>query len=328
MKKSLTVLISSAGRRVELLNCFREDARELGLDLRLLAVDCKPTMSSACQTADRALTVPRCSDGNYIPRMMEICAEEKVDLVVPTIDTELIPLAKARGEFSAHGISVAVSDLNTVEMARDKLKTADFLERNGISAPRTLMAAELLKNPQALRFPVILKRVDGSSSIGLCEAAGIDELRALRIDLAGYIAQEKWVGAEYTVNLFFDQAGRCRARVPHRRWETRGGEVSKGTTVRHPLLADFAEKLESVLPGARGALCFQSIISPSGEGIVFEINARFGGGYPLAQRAGAKFSRWLLEETAGLPCSAHDSWQEGLTMLRYDAAVFVQGGSQ
>jgi len=213
--------------------------------------------------------------------------------------------------------------LETVAMARDKLRTAAFLERHGIASPRTVPATVLLEKPDTLRFPVILKKIDGSSSIGLREAADMDEVRDLRLDLTRYIAQEKWIGREYTVNLFFDAVGQCCAAVPHLRCEIRAGEVSKGVTARHPLLTDFSSRLAEALPGARGALCFQSIITAEGKGVVFEINARFGGGYPLAHRSGAQFSRWLLESVAGITSSASDNWREGVTMLRYDAAVFV-----
>jgi len=58
--------------------------------------------------------------------------------------------------------------------------------------------------------------------------------------------------------------------------------------------------------------------------MVFEINARFGGGFPLAHRAGARFSRWLLEDVLGLQSSAQNNWQEDLVMLRYDAAIFLE----
>ena len=328
MKPHLTVLLSSAGRRVELLNCFREDARELGLSLSVLAVDCDPAMSAACRAADASAAVPRCTEAAFIPRLREICAAEKVDLVVPTIDTELLPLAAARAAFESAGTRVAVSDLETVALARDKLRTAAFLRQHGISSPASMPMSGLLDHPGALRYPVILKRVDGSSSLGMHEAASGEEVRRLRLDPLGYLAQEKWTGREYTVNLFFDCSGRCRAAVPHWRCEVRAGEVSKGVTTRHPLLADFAARLAMALPGARGALCFQAIVTGDGRGVVFEINARFGGGYPLAHRAGARFSRWLLEEAAGLPVSAHDDWQEGLAMLRYDAAVFVPSGKK
>jgi carbamoyl-phosphate synthase large subunit len=326
MKASLTVLFSSAGRRVELMNCFREDARHLGLALRVLAADSDPTMSAACQAADCSYKMPRCTDAAFVPQMLALCQKEKVDLLVPTIDTELLPLARTQAEFAAVGTRVAISDLETVTVARDKQRTAVFLDRHGVPAPRTVPLIELLAGRDDLLFPVILKPVDGSSSIGLREAAHRDDLRDLRVDASRYLAQEKWIGPEYTVNMFFDRNGSCRTAVPHRRWEVRSGEVSKGTTERNPLLEALAVRLARALTGARGALCFQAIVAPTGKVAVFEINARFGGGYPLTHRAGARFSRWLLEEAAGIPASTHNDWQEGLTMLRYDAAVFVPCG--
>jgi carbamoyl-phosphate synthase large subunit len=312
---------------VELLNCFREDALGIGLDLRVLAVDAAPLMSAACHLADAFWQVPRCTDAGYIPRLLEICGAEKVDLLIPTIDPELLPLAGAREQFAAVGTRVVVSDGETVAMARDKLRTSAFLEQHGIPAPRSVRMSEWSVKPDALRFPVIGKRIDGSSSIGMWEAARPEDVPDLQADASLYIVQEKWTGAEYTVNVYFDGSGRCRAAVPHLRCEVRSGEVSKGVTVRHPLLADFAHRLGEALPGAWGPLCFQAIIAAGGHGVVFEINARFGGGFPLTHRAGARFSRWLLEEVAGLRSSAHNDWKEGVVMLRYDSAVFVPPGT-
>ena len=84
-----------------------------------------------------------------------------------------------------------------------------------------------------------------------------------------------------------------------------------------------AEKIGSALKGrAFGALCFQALVDANEQPTAIEINARFGGGYPLAHRAGATFTKWLLEIAAGQVCSAHDNWRESVLMLRYDAAVF------
>lgn len=150
----------------------------------------------------------------------------------------------------------------------------------------------------------------------------IEEVRGLAIAPENLVAQELWTGKEYTVNVYFDAQGQLRCAVPHVRIETRAGEVSKGVTERQPQLMAIAEKIALSLKGAYGALCFQSILTPQGDVGVFEINARFGGGYPLAHRAGACFSRWLLEDVLNLPGTAHNHWQENLVMLRYDAAVF------
>jgi len=82
------------------------------------------------------------------------------------------------------------------------------------------------------------------------------------------------------------------------------------------------------MPGAYGALNVQCFSTADGELKVIEINARFGGGYPLAHRAGAPITRWLIEEILGRePQERFDDWEDGLTMLRYDEAVFVSRGA-
>jgi carbamoyl-phosphate synthase large subunit len=313
---------------VELINCFREDARDLAINLRVIATDVVPSMSAACQVADAAYAVPRCVEPAFIPRMLELCSAEKVSLVVPTIDTELLVLAEAQERLGSIGTRVLVPSVETVQIARDKLRTVEFLAQHRIPVPRSVPAEQLLNQPDFLRFPVLLKPYDGSSSIGVQSADSAESLERLGLDFHGYLAQEKWIGREYTINQFYDRDGRLRASVPHLRSEVRAGEVSKGVTERHPLLMAMAEKIGTVLPGPRGVLCFQAIVNETGEAIVFEINARFGGGYPLAHRAGARFSRWLLEEVSGIPVTANDKWRAGLTMLRYDAAVFVPPASE
>ena len=305
------------------MECFRSDARDLGINLRVIATDVLPSMSAACQVADAAYAVPRCVEPEFIPRMLELCAAEKVSLVVPTIDTELLVLAEAQERFCAIGTRVMVSNPELVRVARDKLRTAEFLAQHRIPVPRSVPAEQLLNQPDILRFPVLLKPYDGSSSIGVQSAESPESLERLDLNVQRYLAQEKWSGREYTINQFYDQRGQLCVSVPHHRCEVRTGEVSKGVTERHPLLMAIAEKIGAVLPGPRGVLCFQAIVNETGEAIVFEINARFGGGYPLAHRAGARFSRWLLEEVSGAPATVNDNWQAGLTMLRYDAAVFV-----
>jgi carbamoyl-phosphate synthase large subunit len=106
----------------------------------------------------------------------------------------------------------------------------------------------------------------------------------------------------------------------------RGGEVSKAVTIRSPVLERLAVDVCETLPGAYGALAIQAFLGGgAGDVAIIEINARFGGGYPLSREAGADFPRWMLEDLAGRPSTASaDSWQSGLVMLRYDAAVFVQ----
>src|ERR1035437_4359914 len=103
-----TVLLSSAGRRVSLMGCFRDAFEAMGLPGRIVATDMSP-LSAAYQAADASFAVPPCTALEFIPAMLEICRCEAVTLVVPTIDTELPAYAAAREEFERIGTVVAVS---------------------------------------------------------------------------------------------------------------------------------------------------------------------------------------------------------------------------
>jgi carbamoyl-phosphate synthase large subunit len=321
----LTLLLLSAGRRAALLDCFRAAAAEAGVALRALAADLDPGMSAACRRADAAFALPRCDAPDYADAVLRLVRREGVGLVVPTIDPELAPLAERAGCFAEAGARLHASDAATVADVRDKERTMRRLRAADVPTPWTAPLEAVRAAPEAAPWPLFLKPAGGSAGRGLGRAGRPGDLP--RETTEPMIAQALLEGPEYTVNLFVDRDGRLRCAVPHRRVRVRAGEVEKGVTERRDDLAAIAARLVDALPGLRGALCFQAIDDARSGPAVIEVNARFGGGYPLADRAGATFARWLLEEAAGLPCTAHDRWRGGVTMLRYDAAVFLEPGS-
>ena len=316
----LSVLITSAGRRVGLAEAFRESARELGFGLRLLACDLRPELSAACSIADHAFAVPRCDDPAYPDAILRLCERESVDLVVPTIDTELKPLAYVLEAAAMGGTRIHVSPADTIDIVRDKSRTAEHLGMAGLPVPRTVPLETVAAGGPGLGWPVFVKPRAGSASRALSVAHSLDELPVMSCE--PMVAQTYLRGKEYTVNIFIDQHGVLRSVVPHWRIGTRAGEVEKGVTVRNHVFEELAMGIVEALPEARGVMCFQLIDDVETGPQIIEINARFGGGYPLAHRAGATFTRWLLEEVGGLSPSCTNDWTEGLMMLRYDAAVF------
>ncbi|WP_018185293.1 ATP-grasp domain-containing protein [Kaistia granuli] len=315
----LTLLISSAGRRVGLIDCFRRSAAAAGISLDILACDMEPGLSAACNAADEAFAVPPYGDPSFVDAILDIVRDRGVDLVVPTIDPELTPLAAAIDRFEAMGARVHVSPSCVIDVARDKMRTAEVLAGAGVPVPWTVpfMAGSVLGQSG---WPAFLKPSAGSASRGIRIVNGPGDLPEA-IDEA-MVLQQLLVGPEFTVNMFIDQGGVLRSAVAHRRLRVRAGEVEKGRTERDPMFRELAEGVARALPEARGVLCFQVIVDEETGPRVFEINARFGGGYPLAHHAGAEYARWLLEEVAALPSTAHDDWRSGVLMLRYDAAIF------
>lgn len=320
IKDQVGVLLTSAGRRVELLECFRTAARGLGIDLRVFACDLAPDLSAACARADGAYAVPRCDDPSYVDVVLAIAAETGSRLVVPTIDPELAPLAEAAEDFAQIGARVHVSDPETISVVRDKARTAEVLSAAGVPVPCTHALEALRAKPDLLSWPVFLKPSGGSASRGLAVINHPGDLPDHTDE--PMIAQDCLGGPEYTINMFVDSRGELRTVIPHIRLSIRAGEVEKGRTERRADLKAIAEGIAAALPGLRGVSCFQVIDDPEHGPKVLEINARFGGGYPLADAAGATFARWLLEEVTIGTSAAHDNWTDGVEMLRYDAAVF------
>jgi carbamoyl-phosphate synthase large subunit len=316
------VLFSSAGRRVELINCFREAAKKLGIDIRIYALDIDPSWSPACKMADRSFGAMPCTESGFIHNVSAICEKYDVDLVIPTIDTELQIFADYRQYFAERDIKVMVSSPETIALTRDKGKTADILLQHGVPVPRTWKIGDMLKSVGQIVFPLILKPRDGSCSSGIMTIDSIRMLMDSDIDANHYIAQEKCRGQEYTVNAYYAPDGKCVACVPHLRRFVRAGEVCFAETVRIPEFFDIAQKFSNIFKGIYGTICFQGFQDMDGKIRIFEINARFGGGYPICDQAGGTFARWILQETMGREPDYHDDWIEGLRMMRYDAAVF------
>jgi carbamoyl-phosphate synthase large subunit len=312
MTAPFTILLSSAGRRVALLRLLRADARALGLAPKIIATDQAPNLSAACAEADLAVAAPSATDPDFPDFLRALCAAEGVRLLVPTIDPELAPIAQLAPALRQAGTHANISAPAAVAIARDKAITARRLAASGIAVPRTGTPFDA----ETWAVPLLAKPRDGSASLGV---RPIDRPTLAELGPT-MLVQERLVGPEYTVNLFVRE-GLTLAAVPHLRRAVRAGEVEKAITVRHPALAAIARHLPEAVPGLDGALCFQAIDTEAGPKVI-EINARFGGGFPLAHHAGAPFTRWLIAGAAGLPWTAHDDWRDGVTMLRFDEAVF------
>lgn len=320
----LAVVVLSAGRRVELCEIIRAEVRAMGCTPVIVAADADPTMSAACAMADRSARMPAVADPSYADELLDLCAREDARLVIPTIDPELQPIADRQTDFDHAGIVVNISCPEAVRIARHKGATASALRAVGIEVPRSFDRADEAADALRAGTSLVVKPAGGSSSVGVVFPSTPEDLQVVVGDGSDVVIQERIRGVEYTVNVFADGQGNVVSAVPHERLQVRGGEVSKARTVRHAHLEEIAIRLPQAVTGLRGAFCFQAMGNAERASVI-EINARFGGGYPLAHRAGATHVRWLLEQAIGRESTAHDRWEQDLTMLRFDSSVFRVG---
>ncbi|WP_411870144.1 ATP-grasp domain-containing protein [Vulcanococcus limneticus] len=313
------VLITSAGRRVELVQIWQKSARKaLGPKARVYANDLKPALSAACQVADQSFEICRCTDPGYPEQLLEQCLAHGVHLVIPTIDTELLALSEARNHFQAAGIQLVVSDSALIRQCKNKRLTAKLFKNLSIKTPT-------IYDPANLAFPCFMKPIEGSCSQGVKAVPSSGHLSPVDTSNPDNLFQEliprEWI--EYTADLYYSEQGILMACVPRQRLEARGGEISKGIT-RKDQVWDFLKDHLAMLKGARGVITVQVFTDPSRDHVLgIEFNPRFGGGYPMSHASGVDYPAMLIREyLLGEAPEQIDCWKANLIMLRHDAMVY------
>ena len=314
------ILITSAGQRVALVRGFQETLRRFFPESKVFTTDMNPKMAPAACVSDGCFEVLRVTDPDYIPQLLQICRENGIGMIVPTIDTELLVLAKNKPLFAAEGIVVSVSSADFISICRDKRHTGAFFESHGIRVPRMIDKA----HPE---FPLFAKPYDGSLSTNLHYIKSRDELTDEILNDPKLLFMEfidKEVYKEYTVDMYYGRDFRVKCIVPRERIKIRAGEINKGLTEKVPLMQYLFDRLETI-EGCVGCICTQVFLNPeSGDVVGIEINPRFGGGYPQTYAAGGNFAEWLIREYfLGESVSYFDGWKDHLLMLRFDDAVYV-----
>lgn len=319
----MNILITSAGRRVSLLQAFQKELEKSVKDGKVFAADANPILSAACHIADGYFEVPRLDDKSYIESILQECIQRDIKLIVPTIDHELLLLAEHKQLFADKGITVLVSDPDLIRKCRNKKLTQEFFESKNIPVPK-----EFKKDDY--RLPLFIKPIDGSRSVDTYIIHSKEQLTDYHFEnekLLFFEYLDHDVYDEYTCDLYYDCKHQLKCAVPRKRIEVRDGEVNKGLTCNNALVGFLKQHL-GLLQGAVGCITAQFFMHRETEKIFgIELNARFGGGYPLSYLAGANFPKWILEEYYHQKQveDQFDCWEDNLLMLRYDSEVLVHG---
>ena len=334
----MNVLLTCAGRRNYLVDYFKQAVGGRG---RVLAAD-QSASAPALQAADEAYVVPGVFDPDYIERLLSICKSRRVGLVIPLNDLELPVLAENKARFQSEGIIVVVSDASVVHICFDKYQTLEFAKKHGIAVPPTFFSP--VETRQALdagelTFPLIIKPRWGSASFGVKVCYDEDELKYI-FELAkkrlarSFVArlstdmeqclliQQKIGGQEYGLDVVNDLTGRHVCTFVKKKLAMRSGETDKAVSVEHHKLSEIGKNIGMHL-GHVGNLDLDICGDDDGFFLI-DMNARFGGGYPFSQMAGANVPAALLAWAEGR--KPDPSWlkiSSGITASKYSKLVIA-----
>lgn len=317
------ILITSAGRRVSLVREFQQEMKSRNIDGNVYCTDLKPDLSAACQIADGFFAVQRVTSPDYINELIQLCLQEQIVLIVPTIDTELEVLAENCLRFEKLGIQVLISDTSFVKKCRDKRLIHQFFDEIGIER-----AAEYNRNNYQL--PVFVKPSDGSRSQGIYMFQDKEEIpESLWSDpknmFLEYFPKNEY--DEFTIDIYFNKDGKLICVVPRERIIVKDGEVNTACARKNGIVELVKDRFSSV-KGLIGCITFQAFKHKEKDRVIgIEVNPRFGGGFPLSYNAGANFPGWILDEyILNKEIDSYDeTWQDNTLMIRYDQEVIVHG---
>lgn len=303
----MNILFTCTGRRRYLLKYFKEVIGESG---KIVATDMQLS-APALTAADVKIQVPRIYAEDYIPMTLQICKEQKIDVLISLNDLELPILAERKAEFEAIGVKVIVSDPEVIDICFDKYKTAQFIERLGLKTPKTYVdyneAVAAIKSGE-LKFPLILKPRWGSGSIGLEFVDDLEELEMVykldckkvmksilataSVDDNFLLIQEVIKGPEYGLDIANDLNGNNRGVSVKQKLTMRSGETDKAITVDNAKIREIGATIGKTLGHIGNLDC--DVLERDGEFYVLELNPRFGGGYPFSQEAGVNMPKAIV----------------------------------
>ncbi len=253
--------------------------------------------------AQRRLVEPGRSEG-FVPGLARLVADDRIDVVISTVDVELATLADRRGELAP--AVLAAPSAETLRVCLDKLALAERCAATG-HAPRTVLAGPAASAID-WEFPVFAKPRSGAGGRGIRMVPDRAALDALPAD-EGLIVQDLLPGDEYSVDVIAAADGHVVAAVPRTRERVDSGVAIAGRTVHDPELEQTAADIARAI-GLVGVANVQLRRDRAGRAKLLEVNPRFPGALPLTIAAGVDIPSLVVDLFTGAELPEHIPFQE------------------
>lgn len=317
-------------------------------ELRFVGINCDEN-ALLRKGVDAGYVVPRITEPDYIPIVLEICQKEKVDVIMPFITAELPIMAEKKAFFEEHGIKVSVASLEALNAVNDKVALAkkygdlmpkqktvhnlidicDFAEEIGY--PEKQMCCKLPNRCGGLGFAVIDEDKGSDLTIfnkfGMNRYITFDMLCIYARKLLGsgeeMILQEYEEGIDFSLCILADNGKLIHALGFEAPVMSYGSAMSASIAMN-----DEATKIATQITadsGLDGNACFDFILKPDGSVKLLEVNPRLSATLPFIARAGLNLPYMRCRQLLGYDvASIKPEINYGLRMSKnYECEYFV-----
>ncbi|RLI06790.1 hypothetical protein DRO24_04430 [Candidatus Bathyarchaeota archaeon] len=303
---------------VKALNLEREK-------FKIIVTDMNPASAGLYlhNLVDKSYYVPPINDPNYMTQLNNIIKREKINIIIPTSDPEVLFFAINDELFTGKGIKIAAPNKDIIYKFNDKWLTYKYLQELDIPTPYSVLPKDNNNLLKRISFPLIVKPRFSASSKGVHLVFSEDELLIILKHTSNPLIQEYIPGEEYTVGTLTDIDGKIVGILTMKR-ELIAGSTFRAITVKN---SDIEEVIRNAIKkiGIKGPANFQLRISEkTGIPMIFEINPRFSSTTPFQARAGFNCPVLFCLNLMGENIKKFDEFKEGLVMMRYWEETYVE----
>ena len=326
-KRKLTVAVTglnntdNPGPGIPVIRALRE-SKEFDVRIIGLAYENLEPGIYMHNLVDKTYRVPYPSEGSdiLVSRVLEINKIEKIDVLIPNFDAELMAFMKSRRKLADAGIHSFLPELDQFD-ERSKNNLPDFGEKYGIRVP----AGKPITNTEELRdikadfdFPVVIKGkfYDAYIANNSDQASMYFHKIAAKWGLP-VIIQEYISGTEVNVVALGDGNGNTVGAIPMRKlYITDKGKAWAGITLDDERMLDLTRRLIKSTRW-RGGMELELIRSDDDEFYLIEINPRIPAWVYLAVGAGQNLPEALVKLALGIEVKPFTDYKKGVIFVRY-----------
>lgn len=293
MNKKINILVLGVGGNVS--QGIMTAVRLADIPNRLIGT-CISHESLGLYFCDSAYISPYADDELFLPWLINICQNEKVDIIFSGVEEIIVKLEENRDILQVLSVVFISSSLEVLKIGNDKFLTCEWLRKNGLNYPLYALSSDVKALDNLVRkvgFPLVAKPIAGKGSSGVMVIKSVGELH--NIPHSNYIVQE-CLGdddSEYTVGCYINKERLLENMIVMRR-TLKYGTTFKAEIVHDRSIESECRKICSRF-GAVGPLNIQLRIH-KGKPVCFELNVRFSGTTPLRARWGFNDVKAVLDE--------------------------------
>jgi len=258
-------------------------------------------------------------------RIKQINELEQIDVLIPTLDAELLTYISIEEKLKEIGISMFLPTKESFNM-RSKNLLADFCLENGISAPRTISVNsvdDIYK--MDLEYPVYVKGIfyDAYIAYSYSEAAAAFYNISAKWGVP-IVIQEFINGEEFDIVALGDGTGETIGAVPMKKMSlTEKKKAWAGVSIDNQELIDITKKLVKALKW-RGPMEAEIMVDHKTSKLyLIEINPRFPAWCILAPWSGQNLQYSLVDLALGNKVEKFKNYKSGKLFIRYSMEVMA-----